>query len=135
MRHLARILTILFLFAFCLGAHAEPSLVNLNKADPAAFQQNLIGIGPKKAEAIVKYRRANGRFKSVNDLVGVSGIGPKLVKKNKKFLSLSRGIVRGDAKKYQVAKKAAQARRPSKRRANPRRKKIKPTSSTSSKKK
>jgi competence protein ComEA len=37
----------------------------------------LKGIGPALAKSIVEYRRKNGPFKSVEDLVRVKGIGLK----------------------------------------------------------
>lgn len=84
-------------------------IVNINKADAAAIQQNLTGIGPVKAEAIVRYRNKVGKFKSLEDLQNVDGLGPALVKKNKKLLSLSKGVTKGDAKAYSSAKKKATA--------------------------
>lgn len=39
--------------------------------------QELPGIGPAKAEAIVAYRTEQGPFKRIEDIVNVSGIGPK----------------------------------------------------------
>lgn len=99
------------LFAFLLsGFVMAAEVVNLNKADAAAMQQNLIGIGPIKAEAIVSYRKKNGKYKGVDDLLNVKGIGPALLKKNKRYLSLSKGAVTGDAKKYAAAKKQAKAK-------------------------
>lgn len=82
-------------------------VVNLNKANAAAIQQNLVGIGPIKAEAIIAYRKKNGKFKSIDDLLNVTGIGPALVKKNKRYLSLTKGVVSGDDKAYAAAKKQA----------------------------
>ena len=48
----------------------------------------LEGIGPVKAENIVSYRRKAGpdAFKDANDLLNVSGIGPKTVEKIKNSL-------------------------------------------------
>lgn len=89
------------------GLASAAEVVNLNKADAAAFQQNLIGIGPIKAEAIVSYRSKNGKFGSIDDLQNVKGLGPALIKKNKRYLSLSKGLVKGDAKAYASAKKQA----------------------------
>jgi len=89
------------------GLTSAAELVNLNKATAAAMQQNLVGIGPIKAEAIVSYRKKNGKFKSLDDLQNVTGIGPALIKKNKRYLSLSKGAVTGDDKAYASAKKQA----------------------------
>ena len=52
-----------------------PALVNLNTAD-AGLLDTLPGVGPSTAAAIVAYRTTNGRFRSVDDLGEVRGIGP-----------------------------------------------------------
>lgn len=51
-------------------------LVNINTAT-AAELENLPGIGAATAQRIVSDRTANGTFKSVSDLMRVSGIGEK----------------------------------------------------------
>ena len=68
--------------------------VNINKANIEALQQNLQGVGPVKAQAIVDYRKKNGSFKSVNDLKNVPGFGDEIISKNKKNMSTSRGLTR-----------------------------------------
>jgi len=50
--------------------------VNINTADAAALQQ-VNGLGPSKAKAIIDYRKENGPFAKVDDLVKVPGIGEK----------------------------------------------------------
>ncbi|MCL1861295.1 MAG: helix-hairpin-helix domain-containing protein [Proteobacteria bacterium] len=50
--------------------------VNINTADAATLQQ-INGIGPSKANAIIEYRKANGPFATADDLVKVPGIGEK----------------------------------------------------------
>ena len=50
--------------------------VNINSADQATLE-SLPGIGPAKAEAIIKYRDEHGKFKSVDQLTEVKGIGQK----------------------------------------------------------
>ena len=56
--------------------------VNINKANVTELQE-LSGIGPAKAEAIVKFRSKHGKFKKIEDLGEIQGIGPKLLKKIK----------------------------------------------------
>ena len=61
--------------------------ISLNNASLTELQQ-LNGVGEKKAQAIVQYRQQNGKFKSIDELQNVKGIGPKLLEKNKAKLSL-----------------------------------------------
>ena len=65
--------------------------VNINKANAETLAAYLKGVGPNKAEAIVKYRKANGTFKSVDDLKNVPGIGDETFKGNKRYISTSSG--------------------------------------------
>ena len=53
-----------------------PGVININTASQSQLE-TLPGIGPVKAAAIVAYRQEHGAFKSVEDLVKVSGIGKK----------------------------------------------------------
>ena len=48
--------------------------VQINSAD-AKLLEDLPGIGPVKAEPIIRHRETNGPFASVEDLLAVSGIG------------------------------------------------------------
>ena len=52
--------------------------VNLNTAT-ARELETLPGIGEKRAQAIVAWREEHGPFRSVDELVQVSGIGEKLL--------------------------------------------------------
>lgn len=61
--------------------------VNVNLADSRAFD-NLPGIGPSLAEAIVADREANGRFNSIEDLKRVKGIGAKKFATIQPYLTL-----------------------------------------------
>lgn len=51
-------------------------LININTADATQLQE-LPGVGPSTAEAIVQDRQRNGAFTSKEDLMRVSGIGEK----------------------------------------------------------
>jgi competence protein ComEA len=79
------ILSLLLALTLSFSAFAA---VNINTASKAELQ-TLTGIGAKKASAIIKYRTEHGKFKSVNDLSGVKGIGPKMVKKIGKDAAVS----------------------------------------------
>ena len=56
--------------------------VNINSADAETLQRVLNGIGRSRAEAIVAYRDANGKFYSAEELTAVRGIGDSTVEKN-----------------------------------------------------
>lgn len=64
-------LVLVMVFAMCRLAFGA---VNINTATAAELDK-LKGVGPVKAQAIVDYRKANGPFKSLEDLKKVNGIG------------------------------------------------------------
>ena len=61
--------------------------ISLNQANLQQLQ-TLNGVGEKKAQTIMEYRQKNGGFKSVDELMNIKGIGPKLFEKNKARLML-----------------------------------------------
>jgi len=56
--------------------------LDINIANAEQIAQELKGVGLKKAQAIVDYRTTVGRFKNVDDLLKVKGVGKKLVQLN-----------------------------------------------------
>jgi competence protein ComEA len=50
--------------------------ININSASAAELER-LPGVGPSRAEAIVNYREENGDFTSIDEIMNISGIGPK----------------------------------------------------------
>lgn len=67
---------------------ANPNQVNINTATAAEIQDKLVGIGAKKAQAIVEYREKNGGFRSIEQLKEVSGIGNATLEKNRERIVL-----------------------------------------------
>jgi len=67
---------------------ASDALTNINLAPAAELANNLPGIGPAKATAIVRYREQHGPFKTVDALVNVKGIGPGILAKIKALVAV-----------------------------------------------
>ena len=58
--------------------------MNINTADKETLM-TLPGIGPVKADEIIKMRK-EGKFKNLDDVMNVTGIGEETLKKMKPFL-------------------------------------------------
>ena len=81
----------LLALALVLLSQWAVAAVNLN----TATKEELIalpGIGPVKAQTILDYRKANGGFKSVEELKDVKGIGAKRFEKLKADLTVAPGV-------------------------------------------
>ena len=61
--------------------------VNLNMADSATLQ-TIPGIGPSKAERILEYRNASGRFKRIEDIMNITGIGQKTFESIRDYITV-----------------------------------------------
>ena len=90
-----------FAFAFSLPAYAA---VDLNAATQAELE-TVDGIGPKKAQAIIDFRKKNGPFKSIDDLDKVPGFGKKTVDSVKKNITVGNAKAASSGK-AEVAKAA-----------------------------
>lgn len=62
--------------------------VHLNSASAAQLSEQLLGIGLKKAEAIVSFRETHGPFTQLEQLLEVPGIGAGLIERNQARLAL-----------------------------------------------
>ena len=74
MKSLSTLLSSLVLLFALFGSAIAGETVNINTADEAALDE-LPGVGPVTAEAIVEYRNQVGSFSQVEDLLEVRGIG------------------------------------------------------------
>jgi len=77
-----------------LAAASLAGPVDINSADAETISAELQGVGITKAIAIVEYRKANGPFKSVDDLVKVKGIGERTVEINRRNILLEPATAR-----------------------------------------
>lgn len=64
-----------------------PSAININTADAVALEQ-IPGIGPVRAQAIIEYRTQIGSFDSIDQLLEVTGIGPATLESMRPYVTL-----------------------------------------------
>jgi len=80
--------TLILLFSASAMSAQTAARININTASAEQIATVMTGVGESKAKAIVQYRKSNGKFKSVQDLENVDGIGAKTVEKNKDKITL-----------------------------------------------
>jgi len=66
----------------------QSAKVSINNADAESLAEALSGVGIKKAEAIVAWRKSHGKFTSIDQLAQVKGIGEATIDKNRNKLTL-----------------------------------------------
>ena len=96
---------LLFIVALFFSAMALAA-VNINTATKEELEA-LPGIGPVKAQAIMDYRKANGPFKTTEDVMKVSGIKEGEYGKLKGLISVSGAMTVPAAPMKAEASKAA----------------------------
>ena len=100
MKKIAVLLKSIILSAVLVAsALAAGERVNINTADAATLDRVLVGIGPSKADAIVVYRKANGGFRSADQLASVKGIGLATIEKNRDRIVVAGGAAAAGTKK------------------------------------
>ena len=92
MKSFATLLQGLVLSLVLMGSAFAAEKVNVNTADAATIDRVLLNVGPSKAEAIVAHRKANGPFRSLEQLALVKGIGLKTVEKNRDRIVLGGSV-------------------------------------------
>lgn len=61
--------------------------ININKATQTELE-TIPGVGPSTALKIIEYREQNGKFKSIEDIKNVSGIGDAKYEKMKDYITV-----------------------------------------------
>ena len=89
------VLIIFFCFVFSsffsFEAQAAPKAsekkININTASLAELQK-LPRVGEKVAQRIIDFRKKNGRFRRIEDIMKVKGIGEKMFKRIKDLITV-----------------------------------------------
>ena len=79
---------LLFALAILASNPAFAEKLNINTADAETIAAELNGVGESRAKEIVKYREQVGKFKSIEELENIRGIGVKTIEKNRDKISL-----------------------------------------------
>lgn len=69
-----------------LEGEEKTTKINLNQATAAQLEL-LPYVGPELSRRIVEYRRANGAFQQIEDIMKVRGIGPKTFQRIKDHIT------------------------------------------------
>ncbi len=112
MKPLKSVLAPVLLSLLMAGSAFASDKVNINSADAATIERVLVNIGASKAEAIVAYRKANGAFKSADELVNVKGVGLKTVERNRDRIVVGGGAAAAKPAAARPAPKPAAAGTP-----------------------
>lgn len=72
---------------YLISESSSGSKVNINTAKLEELQ-NIPGVGPSIAQAILDYRDENGKFKSIEDIKNVSGVGESKYKKMEEYIKV-----------------------------------------------
>ena len=89
MNTLAKLIkSLLLAFAILASNPVLAEKLNINTADAATIAAELNGVGESRAKEIVKYREQVGKFKTIEELENISGIGMKTIEKNRDKISL-----------------------------------------------
>ena len=76
-----------FLPSLQADSKAKEEKININTASLSKLQQ-LPKIGPKVAQRIIDYRKAHGKFKKIEEIMKVKGIGEKTFKRIKDLITV-----------------------------------------------
>ena len=69
------------------ASQTSTGIVNINTADATALD-SLPGIGPAYSQRIIDYRTQNGKFKSIDEIKNIKGIGDKTFEKLRDLITI-----------------------------------------------
>ena len=85
------VITIFFMYAMPVSTapytQSKARLININYANSDTLIK-LPGIGKTKAKRIIEFRKKNGKFKRISDIMKINGIGEKTFKKFSKKITV-----------------------------------------------
>ena len=70
-----------------ITTESDSDLININTADADELQK-LYGIGEKRAEDIIEFRKTHGRFVTKEDLMRIDGISRRHFEQIKDFITV-----------------------------------------------
>ncbi len=85
------ILSLILLFTLS-GPVIAAEKIDINSASAAELASGLNGVGDVLAKRIIEYRNKNGGFSSLDELIEVSGIGPKKLTKNRNRIRIGSSV-------------------------------------------
>lgn len=72
---------------YLISDNSKSTKVNINTAKIEELQ-NIPGVGPSIAQAIIDYRDENGKFEAIEDIKNVSGVGESKYKKMEEYIKV-----------------------------------------------
>lgn len=72
---------------YLLSEKSGSSKININTAKLEELQ-NIPGVGPSIAQAIIDYREENGKFMNIEDIKSVTGVGESKYKKMEEYIKV-----------------------------------------------
>lgn len=88
MKHIRTTALAALLSLAALNTAVASDTVDINSASAETLAAAIDGVGARRAQAIVDYRQMHGPFRSVEDLLAVRGIGPKLLEASRARLTV-----------------------------------------------
>jgi competence protein ComEA len=76
----------LFFASILVPALSFAGPVNINTADAETLAEELAGVGPALAAAIVQDREENGRYEAPEEIMRVRGIGARVLEQNREYI-------------------------------------------------